>query len=155
MQKYLWHWYNNMNISTYKIDQSFVFYKSQNLKLSRCTCFRGFKSSLVLNSHVAKPERLALSEMWTSSFRTNDIDLRLNSLVDLNIILGACTWNLRPVFLFKLRFLKIDLLVTWLKCLIYVISKMCLLVLYSSLDLAIGLSRRIQVTLLLPDMPTA
>ena len=40
----------------------FCFWSNQSLKLSRNICFLGFKSSLVLNSHVTKPEMLALSK---------------------------------------------------------------------------------------------
>ena len=50
-----------------KIDQIFGFWASQSLKLSRNTCFRGFKSSLVVSSYVAKAERLALSKMSIST----------------------------------------------------------------------------------------
>ena len=35
----------------------------QSLKLSRNTCFSGFNYSLVVNSNVAKLERLALSKI--------------------------------------------------------------------------------------------
>ena len=45
------------------MDQMFGFWAGQSPKLSRNTCFRGFRPSLAMNSHVAKPERLALSEM--------------------------------------------------------------------------------------------
>ena len=46
----------------------FGLYAIQTLKLSRNTCFPGFKISLVVNSHVAKPEKLVLSKMGTSTF---------------------------------------------------------------------------------------
>ena len=51
-----------------KIDKIFGFWVDQSLKVSRNTYFRGFKSSLAVNSHVAKPGRLALSKMRTSTF---------------------------------------------------------------------------------------
>ena len=41
----------------------FGFWMGKGLKLSRNTCFCGFKSSLVVNSYVAKPEMLALLKM--------------------------------------------------------------------------------------------
>ena len=44
----------------------FGFWVGQGLKLWRNTCFCPFNSSLVLNFHVPKPEKLALSKMWTS-----------------------------------------------------------------------------------------
>ena len=51
-----------------KIDKIFGFWVGQSLKVSRNTCFRGFKSSLAVNSHVEKPGRLVLSKMWTLTF---------------------------------------------------------------------------------------
>ena len=47
----------------------FGFWADQGLKLRRNTCFRQFKSSLVVKFHVPKPESLALSKMLTSIFR--------------------------------------------------------------------------------------
>ena len=41
----------------------FGFCAGQSLKLRTNACFRGIKSSLVVNVHVPKPERLALSQM--------------------------------------------------------------------------------------------
>ena len=58
--------FSYISIFPYKIDQIFGFWPSQRHKLRKNTRFRGFKSSLAVNSHVAKPERLALSKMWTS-----------------------------------------------------------------------------------------
>ena len=40
------------------MDQIFGFWAVLSLKLSRNTCFCGFKSSLAVNYHIAKPERL-------------------------------------------------------------------------------------------------
>ena len=57
-----------INIFAKKRDQIFGFWASQNLKLRRNTCFRGFKSTLLVYSYVAKPEMLPLSKMWTSTF---------------------------------------------------------------------------------------
>ena len=56
------------NFFPQKIDQIFGFWAG--LKLSRNTCFCGFKSSLVVKSYLAKHERLAFSNgahMTTSS----------------------------------------------------------------------------------------
>ena len=52
--------FSYINFFSYKIDQIFGLWAGQSPKLSRNTCFRRFKSSLAVNSHVAKPERLAI-----------------------------------------------------------------------------------------------
>ena len=52
-----------VNIFPKKIVQIFSFWAGQSLRLSRNTCFLGFKSSFAENSHGAKPERLDLSKM--------------------------------------------------------------------------------------------
>ena len=41
----------------------FGFWAGQSLKLCRNNCFGGFKSSLLVNSEVAKPAMLVLSDM--------------------------------------------------------------------------------------------
>ena len=66
-----------------KIQQeTFVFFPSQVLPF-----FRGFKSSLVVNSQVTKPERVALSKVFFKRLPyDNDWPI---SLGDLNLILGA------------------------------------------------------------------
>ena len=55
--------FSSINFFLEKIGQIFDFWAVQSLKLRRNTCFCGFKSSLVVNSHVAKPESSALSKM--------------------------------------------------------------------------------------------
>ena len=55
--------FSYMNIFPKKIDQILGFWASQSLKLRRSTCLGRFKSFLMVNSRVAKPERLALSKM--------------------------------------------------------------------------------------------
>ena len=60
--------FSYMNIFPKKIDQILGFWASQSLKLRRSTCFGRFKYFLMVNSRVAKPERLALSKMWTLNF---------------------------------------------------------------------------------------
>ena len=45
--------------------QIFGFWVGQSLKLRRNTCFHGLKSSLAVNFHVPKPERLALMIVQT------------------------------------------------------------------------------------------
>ena len=52
-----------INFFPENIDKIFGFWAGQTLKLRRNTCFRGIKSSLVVNFHVPKPEKLALSKM--------------------------------------------------------------------------------------------
>ena len=47
-----------VNFFPWKVNQIFCSWAGQNLKSSRKTCFRGLKSSLAVNSHVAKPDRL-------------------------------------------------------------------------------------------------
>ena len=44
------------------------FLAGQSLKLNRNTCFCRSKTSLVVNLHDAKPERMAYSIMCTSTF---------------------------------------------------------------------------------------
>ena len=106
-----------------KIEQIFCFWVVQSTELSRNTCCRRFKSSLVVNSHVAKTERLALSKMWTSTFCWQR--LLVNHLVafeynfrSLNLFPSKLPPKLRSVFLCKLTFLKIQLFVTRIKWLI-------------------------------------
>ena len=57
-----------VNLPQEKIDRFFGFWASQNVKLIRSTCFRVLKSCFEINSVVAKTERLALSEIWSSVF---------------------------------------------------------------------------------------
>ena len=75
------------------IDQIFAFWASQSLKLNRNTCFLGFNSSLEVNSHVAKPEKLALKNVNFSllsfKWRSYDNDFWPINLRDLSKILGA------------------------------------------------------------------
>ena len=52
-----------INFFPKKIYQMFGFWENQGLKLSINACFLVFKSSLAVNSHVAKPGRLALSKI--------------------------------------------------------------------------------------------
>ena len=54
--------FSYINIFPQKVDRIFGFCVGQ-LKLSRNTCFRGFKFSSVVNSHVAKPGMMALPKM--------------------------------------------------------------------------------------------
>ena len=79
-----------------KMDQILGFWASQSLKSNRNTCFRGFKSSLVVKSHVVKPGRLALPKnvnfnFWSFKRCPYDNDFGPINLGGLNIILGA--WN--------------------------------------------------------------
>ena len=60
--------FSYINFIPQEIDQILGFWAGQSLKLRRNTCFRRFKSSLVVNFHVPKPERLDLSKMWTLIF---------------------------------------------------------------------------------------
>ena len=46
-----------------KIDPIFGFWASQDLKLSRDTCFCGFNSSLVNKLNVVQPEGLTITKM--------------------------------------------------------------------------------------------
>ena len=100
----------------------FAFWAGQSLKLSRNTCFRGFKSSLAVNSRVAKTWKvgiLKIVKFRLLSFKRRSYDNYFwpINLGDLIKILGA--WNvLSSAFLLKKRFLKIQLLVAWLKCLL-------------------------------------
>ena len=76
--------------------QIFVFWAGQNLKLRRNICFRGIKSSLMVNFHVPKPEKvgsLKNVKFKLLSFKRfpHGNDFWPISLGDLNIILGA--WN--------------------------------------------------------------
>ena len=48
--------FSHMDFLQWKIDQILGFWADQGLKFSRKTCFCGFKSSLAVNSYVAKPE---------------------------------------------------------------------------------------------------
>lgn len=62
--------------------QGFCFCASQNLKLSRYTCFCVFISSLIDNSVMVKSERMALSNMWTSAFPSwNSVHIITTSLL--------------------------------------------------------------------------
>ena len=72
--------------------------------------------------HIPKPERLALSKMWTSIFRLSkganqhggfEYNFRC-----LKRFFRKVRRKLRSAFFLKLRFLKIRFLVTWLKCLL-------------------------------------
>ena len=86
--------FSYINISPYKTDHIFYLWVNQSLKLSRNTCFCRFKSSLVVNSHVAKPERLVLSKdvsFSLLSFKRSlyDSDFRPINLGDLNISSGV------------------------------------------------------------------
>ena len=75
------------------IDQIFAFWVSQSLKLNRNTYFLGFNSSLAVNSHVAKPGKLALKNVNFSllpfKWRSYDNDFWPINLRDLRKILGA------------------------------------------------------------------
>ena len=63
----------------------------QSLKLNRKTCFHGSKSFLVVNSHIAKPDRLILSKMLTSTFYLSKGD-RMTTLANQ---LAAFEYNFR------------------------------------------------------------
>ena len=101
---------------------------SQGLKLRRNTCFCWFKSSLAVKFHVPKPERMALSKRWTSISRlskgahmtttSSQSAWGIYNFRRLKRFFRKVRRNLWSAFFFKLRFLKIRLLVTWLKCLI-------------------------------------
>ena len=88
--------FSYINFFPFKIDQSFGFWAGQSLKLSINTYFCGFNSSLAVNSHVAKPERLATLEnvnfnLLSFKRRPYDNDFWPISFGNLNIILGV--WN--------------------------------------------------------------
>ena len=97
--------------------------------MRRNTCFHRFKSSLAVKFHVPKPERLALSKMPLQSFVFQKVLISQRPLANQ---LGGFQYNfrclkrffrkmrrkLRLTFVFKLRFVKIRLLITWLKCLV-------------------------------------
>ena len=115
--------FSYINTLPSKIEQTFGFLVVQSIELSRNTCFRRFKFFFVVNFHVAKTERLALSKMWTSTFCSQR--LLVNQLVAfeynfrcLNLFPSKLAPKLRSVFLCKLRFLKIQLFFTRMKCLI-------------------------------------
>ena len=57
-----------INLPQEKIYRIFGFWAGQSVKLTRSTCFHVLKSSFEVNSLVAKTERVALSEIWTSVF---------------------------------------------------------------------------------------
>ena len=118
-----------INFFPKQIDQTFGLWAGQSLKLRRNTCFRGFKFSLPVNYHAAKAERLALSKMWTSIFcLSKPVHMTTTSGqspcgIEYNFRYLKWFFSKLPhksqlVFLLKLWFLKIRLLVTWLKCLI-------------------------------------
>ena len=111
------------------MDHLFGFWAAQSLKLSRNTCFRGFPSSLTMNSHKAKLERLALSKMPTLAFCVSKAliwqRILANQLGEFEYNFRCLKWffnklpqKLRSAFLLKLRILKIRLLVTRLKYLL-------------------------------------
>ena len=60
--------FSYINFFLQKTDQILGFWACRGLKLRRNTCFCWFKSSFAVNFHVPKPERLALSIIWTSIF---------------------------------------------------------------------------------------
>ena len=90
----------------------------QGLKFWRNTCFCRFKSSLALNIHIPKPEKLALSKCELQSFFFQKFPIWQRLLANQ---LGGFAYNfsclkrffskvprkLRSPFFLKLRFLKI------------------------------------------------
>ena len=114
--------FSYINFLLQNIDQIFGFWVWQSLKSRRNTCFREFKSSLAVNFHVPKPEKLAFSKMWTSMFCLQKMSiwqrLLANQLGGFEYNFRFLKWffrklpgKLRLAFFLKLRFLKIRLLV--------------------------------------------
>ena len=106
----------------------FGFWAVQTLKLRRNTCSPVFDSSLALNSHQQnlKGWPSQTCELQPFCFQNVPIWQRLlaNQLGGFEYNFRCLKWffrklprKLRSAFFLKLRFLKIPLLVTWLKCL--------------------------------------
>ena len=93
--------FSYLNYFPQKIDQIFGFWAGQGLKLRRNTCFCQFKSSLGVNFHASKPERLSLSTMWTSIFcLSKGAHMAMTPGNDSwNVILGACFESVAKVMI--------------------------------------------------------
>ena len=98
----------------------FFFFSKQGLNLiSRNTCFFVLKSYFVLNSRIAKPERVALSKMRTSIFGFSKGILIINNSqpISFEYNFGHLKYFLQlatkvaVIVLFQIRFFKIQLLV--------------------------------------------
>ena len=89
------------------------FWAGQSLELWRNTCFCRFKSSLVMNFHEPKLERLALSKMWISIICLSKGAHVVNQLGGFEYNFRCLQWFFRKLprklvsaFFLKLRFLE-------------------------------------------------
>ena len=115
-----------INFIPWKTNQNLSFWAGQSLKLRRNTYLRGFKSSLAVNfyhtkickvgsikhanfNHLPIWQRLLANQLGGFEYNFRCLEQFFRKL----------SQKLRSAFFLKLRFLKILLLVTWLKCPMY------------------------------------
>ena len=118
-----------LNFFPEKKHQVFGFWTGQSLKLRRNSCFCGLKSSFPVNFQYQKLKGLPLQkwEVQSFAFQKGPVWQRFlaNQLGGLEYNIRCLKWfsrklplKLRTNFFLQLRSLKIQLLFTWLKCLI-------------------------------------